>query len=193
VAAGDACTRGLSASGRWLAVTFIHGGYKHGGHKRGSQPPATAAPATPAPRVQWSPTLSRQSLVHGGWWPRSIDPYAELPGLIQAVDDRLLAVTSVMLGIHGWDSRPRQIRVADRTIRLSWFTTQPDALLTVMCAEKYRVDLLVIPSATSPAVAEAAMELATQAANTIPAPKILAEAAETVARESADAAENGDA
>ncbi|MEQ7125282.1 DUF5994 family protein [Actinopolymorpha sp. B11F2] len=174
-------------------MTFIHGGYKHGGQKRGGQHPAAASPAPPAPRVQWSPTLSRQSLVHGGWWPRSIDPYAELPGLILAVDDRLLAVTSVMLGINGWDSRPRQIRVADRTIRLSWFTTQPDALLTVMCAEKYRVDLLVIPSATSPAVAEAAMNLATQAANTTPAPKILAEAAAAVARDAADPADGGEA
>ncbi|MGH3490975.1 MAG: DUF5994 family protein, partial [Actinopolymorphaceae bacterium] len=142
----------------WAGVTFIHGGHKHGGHR--SAPPP---PEPPTPRVQWGPTLSRRAPVQGAWWPRSIDPYAELPGLILAVDDRLLSVTSVVLGIHGWESRPRQVRVADRTIRLNWFTTQPDALVTVMCGERNRVDLLVIPSATSPGVAEAAMDLAIQA------------------------------
>jgi hypothetical protein len=161
-------------------VTFIHGGHKHGGHR--SAPPP---PEPPTPRVQWGPTLSRRAPVQGAWWPRSIDPYAELPGLILAVDDRLLSVTSVVLGIHGWESRPRQVRVADRTIRLNWFTTQPDALVTVMCGERNRVDLLVIPSATSPGVAEAAMDLAIQATNTTPAAKILAEATEGVASSAA--------
>jgi Family of unknown function (DUF5994) len=124
-------------------------------------------------RLRLEPTLSRRTLLDGGWWPRSTDPVAELPGLILALDDRRGCVTRVMLGPAGWDSQPRRLGVAGRVVRLGWFTTQPAGLLTAICANRERVDLLVVPPDTGAADARAAMALAARAANTIHAPDIL--------------------
>src|SRR6266508_3620412 len=125
------------------------------------------------PRLRMEPTGSRRTLLDGGWWPRSTDPVAELPGLILALDDRRGRVTRVMLGPAGWDSQPSRLGVAGRVVRLGWFTTQPAGLLTAICATGERVDLLVVPPDTGAADARAAMALAAQPANTIHAPDIL--------------------
>jgi hypothetical protein len=129
--------------------------------------------APSVPRLRLEPTLSRNTLLDGGWWPRSTNPVAELPGLILALDDRRGRVTRVMLGPAGWDSHPRRLGVAGRVVRLGWFTTQPIGLLTALCGNRDRVDLLVIPPDTGVVTAQAAMTLAARAANTIHAPDIL--------------------
>src|SRR5690242_17603895 len=49
------------------------------------------APTTP--RLRLESTGTRRSLLDGGWWPRSSDPVAELPGLILAIDARRGPVT----------------------------------------------------------------------------------------------------
>jgi hypothetical protein len=133
----------------------------------------TSNSAPSVPRLRLEPTLSRNTLLDGGWWPRSTDPVAELPGLILALDDRLGRVTRVMLGPAGWDSHPRRLGVAGRVVRLGWFTTLPVNLLTAICANRDRVDLLVVPPNTGVVTAQAAMALAARAANTIHAPDIL--------------------
>ncbi|WP_020577886.1 DUF5994 family protein [Actinopolymorpha alba] len=138
----------------------------------------TRAPAPLAPRLRWGPSLSRSAVLHGAWWPRSTDPIEELPGLILAIDDRRGGpVTCIMLGLSGWDARPPRLRVAGRLIRLGWFTTQPSNLLTASWDNRYNIELLVVPSATNVPLAEAAMALAADAANTVPAPDILTTAA----------------
>lgn len=35
------------------------------------------------PRLRIEPTGSRRTFLDGGWWPRSTDPLAELPGLVR--------------------------------------------------------------------------------------------------------------
>jgi hypothetical protein len=129
--------------------------------------------ATSVPRLVLRPKLSRRTLLDGGWWPRSTDPLAELPGLILALDDRRGPVRDLILGGTGWDSRPRRLGVAGRVVRLGWFTAQPLGLLTAICANGDRVDLLVVPPHTGSATAEAAMALAGEPTNTIHAPDIL--------------------
>ena len=42
----------------------------------------------PQPRLRLQPDRSARTLLDGGWWPRSADPAAELPGLILALDER---------------------------------------------------------------------------------------------------------
>src|SRR5215211_2308503 len=103
------------------------------------------------PRLRLEPTLSRNTLLDGGRG----------------------RVTRVMLGTAGWDSRPRRLGVAGRVVRLGWFTTLPVGLLTAICANGDRVDLLVVPPNTGVVTAQAAMALAARAANTIHAPDIL--------------------
>jgi hypothetical protein len=134
------------------------------------------------PRLRLEPTCSPGTLLDGGWWPRSADPVAELPGLILAIDHRNGRITGVMLGAADWEGRPRRLRVddpsdyslaADRVVRLSWFDTMPAGLLTATCAGGSRIDLLIIPAHTSPAAAEAAMELAAHPDNCLHTPDLL--------------------
>jgi len=124
-------------------------------------------------RLRLGPASARRMLLDGGWWPRSADPVAELPGLIRAIDDRCGRVTRLMLGPAGWDSQPRWLGGAGRAVPLDWFPGQPAGLLTAFCGGD-RVDLLVVPAGTAEADAIRAMDLAAQAVDLIRVPDILA-------------------
>ncbi|MGI5171686.1 DUF5994 family protein [Spirillospora sp. CA-253888] len=142
-------------------------------------PPSAPRLYLPPPRPEGSPRAS----LDGGWWPRSTDPVAELPGLVLALqahgsaDDRR-RVAHIMLRVADWDSRPRKLRIdgpADsRVVRLSWFDTLPAGLLTAIYADGRRVDLLTVPPATERAVAWAGLELAAHTANHLHTPELLA-------------------
>jgi Family of unknown function (DUF5994) len=134
---------------------------------------AFASSGSSAPRLRLGPALSHRTLLDGGWWPRSADPAAELPGLISAIDDRRGRVTRVMLGPAGWDSQPRWLGGAGRAVPLDWFPGQPAGLLTAFCDDNH-VDLLVVPPGTAEADAVGAMDLAAQAVDLIRVPDILA-------------------
>jgi uncharacterized protein DUF5994 len=66
-----------------------------------------------------------------------------------------------------------QLQVEGRVIRLGWFTSMPSGLLTAICRDNDRVDLLVIPPTTDAAAAEAAIALAADATNVLRTPQIL--------------------
>lgn len=134
---------------------------------------APASPAPSAPRLRLAAVPSQGTLLDGGWWPRSADPAAELPGLIAAIEYRCGQVTRLMLGPAGWDSQPRRLSAAGRVVKIGWFTGQPTGLLTALCGSN-RVDLLVIPPGTAETDAWTAMDLAAHAANRIHTPDILA-------------------
>ena len=144
----------------------------------------TAISPTPPsiPRLRLQPDRSGRTLLDGGWWPRSADPAAELPGLILALDERhgpANPITRIMLGMAGWDpDRPRRLRVdgpaGRRVVRLGWFAGQPAGLLTATSAGGRRSDLLTVPPHTSEQAASAAMEQAAQAGNRNHTPALLA-------------------
>lgn len=133
---------------------------------------ATTPPSTP--RLRLEPTGTRRFLLDGGWWPRSGDPLAELPGLVLAIDALRGPVTRLVLSASGWDSQPRRLQVADRVLRLGYFTSQPASLLTALCDNGDRVDLLIVAPDTEPAVADAAMLTAATTGNRVHAEHILA-------------------
>ncbi|MEJ3742869.1 DUF5994 family protein [Actinomycetes bacterium KLBMP 9797] len=112
------------------------------------------------PRLRMEPTGSRRALLDGAWWPRSTDPVAELPGLILAIDTLRGPVSRLILAAEGWDSHPRRLGVSGRVLRLGYFGSQPVSLLTAICANNERVDLLVVPPHTAGHIAEAAMIMA---------------------------------
>lgn len=132
---------------------------------------STAAPTVP--RIHLQPTLSHHTLLDGGWWPRTTDPIAELPGLILALDRLRGPVTHVMLAAAEWDSHPRRLGIAHRVVRLGWFTSQPRGLLTATTGNGKRVDLLVVPPTTPATAAATAMATAAYATNTVHTPHIL--------------------
>jgi Family of unknown function (DUF5994) len=132
---------------------------------------ATTPPSTA--RLRLEPTGSRRFLLDGGWWPRSTDPVAELPGLVLALDRLRGPVTRLLLSPAGWDSRPRRMQVADRVLRLGYFTSQPVSLLTALCDNGDRVDLLIVAPDTDPGLADAAMITAATTGNLVHAQDIL--------------------
>jgi len=133
-----------------------------------------AQPELVLPRLVLGPTGSPLSLFDGGWWPRTTDPHAELPGLVLAVDHLHGAVRRLALSADGWSNHPRQIQVGGRTIRLGFFASQPTVLLTALCGNGARVDLLVVPPGTTRPDAEIAMAAAAAKTNQIPVQRIIA-------------------
>jgi hypothetical protein len=130
-----------------------------------------SAPSTP--RLRMEPTGSRRTLLDGGWWPRSTDPVAELPGLVLAIDRLRGPVTRLVLSADGWSDHPRRLGVAGRILRLGYFTSQPISLLTALCDNGDRVDLLVVSPDTAGGTADAAMVLAATTSNLVHAQQIL--------------------
>lgn len=130
-------------------------------------------PSTPRLRLQ--PGTGHE-LLDGGWWPRSTDPVAELPGLILVIDALHGPISRVMVHSNDWDSRPRRLAVGGRLVRIGYFTSQPAGLLTAVSGRAgARVDLAVVPPATDPETAETAMTLAATHGNRIHAQDIVSQ------------------
>jgi hypothetical protein len=115
----------------------------------------------------------------GAWWPRSADPVADLPGLVLALQTHgpphdQLPITHVMMRAADWDRHPRRLLVDGpddtRVVQLSWFRNLPAGLLTAIYADGRRLNLLTVPASTDPAAAEAALEMAADRADLLPAP-----------------------
>jgi hypothetical protein len=149
------------------------------GMRTAAEREAAVSPVPPAgPRLLLQQDHAGPGPLDGGWWPRSADAAAELPGLILALDKLHGRISRVMLGTAGWNaSRPGRLRVGEdgrRVVRLGWFASMPAGLLTAICATGERTDLVTIPPDAGQQVAAAAMQQAAQAGNRERAPAILA-------------------
>ena len=138
------------------------------------------SPALPAGlRLRMQPDRSGRGLFDGGWWPRTTDPAAELPGLVHALDQRHGRITRVLLGTADWDgSKPRRMaigsRPGSRVVKIGWFDSMPVGLLTAISVSGERTDLLTIPPRASEEAASSAMGQAAKAGNREHSPAILA-------------------
>jgi hypothetical protein len=137
----------------------------------------TRPPALPGLRLQLDPTMAGTGAVDGGWWPRSRDPDAELPGLIAGLGASLGPVTRVALNLDAWDSAPRRVAVDGRRVRVGWFRQMDAHTVGVTRAAQDRVVLLVVPPQATTAAAGIAMAMAADAANSAGPADILATAA----------------
>lgn len=132
-------------------------------------------PSTPStPRVCLVRVRAGQAVLDGGWWPRSGDPVAELPGLVLALGERYGPIRQMMLNIHTWDSHPRRLAVGTRVVRLGWLVSVDPALAIASTESGDQLDLLVVPPQTVEASARSAMARAADPADTTRAPDILA-------------------
>jgi hypothetical protein len=133
------------------------------------------SPAPPSPpRLLLARTRVGQAVLDGGWWPRSWDPVAELPGLVLALADRYGRIRLVMLNSAAWDSRFRRLAAGTGVVRMGWFATLDSALLIATTDRGDQLDLLVVPPRTAAAAAERAMTTAADPTNVMRAPDILA-------------------
>ena len=143
-----------------------------------SSSPTTASPtrptAPPGLRVQLDPTMAGSAAVDGGWWPRSQDPDAELPGLIAGLDASIGRITRVALNLDAWDTAPRHVAVDGRRVRVGWFRHMDAHTIGVTRAGQSRVALLVVPPRATTAAAGSAMAMAADAANSAGPADILA-------------------
>ncbi|MFI7210904.1 DUF5994 family protein [Micromonospora maritima] len=135
----------------------------------------TSGSALSSPRLVLAPVRAR-AVLDGGWWPRSWDPAAELPGLVLALSERHGRIRHLMLNLRTWDSRFRRLPVGPDVVRIGWFDTLDPALLVATTARDVQVDLLVVPPGTPRAAAEWAMATAADPASLRRAPDILASA-----------------
>jgi hypothetical protein len=133
-----------------------------------------AAPPSSPPRLHLAPVRAGRAVLDGGWWPRSWDPVAELPGLILDLDASFGPIHQVLLNIDAWDRRFRRLAVGSRVVRMGWFTSLDPALLIATTERGDQIDLLVVPPGAAPATARAAMARAADPADTTHAPAILA-------------------
>jgi hypothetical protein len=134
---------------------------------------ASSPSAPTTPRLLLDRTGAMNTLLDGAWWPHSTDPVAELPGLVLAIDGLRAPVTRLILRGTDWTDHPRLLGVDGRVIRIGYFASQPVSLLTAICGQRGRVDLLIVPPDTPRQSAEAAMKLTVAAGNQVHAQDIL--------------------
>ncbi|MEV4410430.1 DUF5994 family protein [Catellatospora sp. NPDC049609] len=126
-----------------------------------------------AQRLRLQHTRGGAGLLDGGWWPYSADPAEELPGLVMAIDEIHGPVVGLSLGDAGWHPQPAELHVGGRRIGIDYHASQPASLLTALCADGQRVDLLVVAPQTSWDLAAKAMLQAAQTGNRVAAPHIM--------------------
>ncbi|CAL9450902.1 hypothetical protein SUDANB121_02454 [Nocardiopsis dassonvillei] len=129
-------------------------------------PPAVSETPPSDPRLRLNPVHHHGAVLDGGWWPRSGDPVAELPGLILAIDDRRGPVQLVELGVTGWFHRPGLLSVAGRAVHLSWSLEMPPDLVVTVGGNGVRTRLLVVPPGAAAFAAWSALDLAILSADT---------------------------
>jgi Family of unknown function (DUF5994) len=150
----------------------------------------TIAPTPPStPRLRMQPGNDGRTLLDGGWWPRSRDPVAELPGLVLAIDTLHGPVTRLILAASGWNNQPRRLGINGRVVRLGYYSSQPANLLTALCDNGQRVDLLVVPADTDVDTADTAMILAATTTNLVHAQHIMRTVSTATTRAGDDRAE----
>jgi Family of unknown function (DUF5994) len=103
--------------------------------------------------------------VDGGWWPRSRDLAAELPGLVAVLAVRLGRIERVSYHLADWGPTVGKISCAGGVVRLVGYRAQHADTVDVLAAGQ-RVTLLVVPPETSPQTAHAALMAAGHRGNT---------------------------
>jgi hypothetical protein len=127
-----------------------------------------------SPRLVLAPARGQRAVLDGGWWPRSWDPEAELPGLVLALSARYGTIRQLMLNSVTWDSRFSRLAVGDGVVRVGWFNSVDPAVAIATTYTGDQIDLLVVPPRTAPAPADKAMREAADPANRTRARAILA-------------------
>ncbi|MFD7610090.1 DUF5994 family protein [Streptomyces sp. NPDC059828] len=124
------------------------------------------------PRLVLEPTMSREGVFDGAWWPRSHHVLAELPDLITALGAHLGRIIRIGLDTSAWDGVPRSVVVNGVMVRVNWFAGS-DATISVTRGFQDHFLLLVVPPGTAPDTAASAMTGASATGNHTPAAELL--------------------
>ncbi|WP_137988402.1 DUF5994 family protein [Streptomyces vilmorinianum] len=119
----------------------------------------TLAPPLSA-RLSLTPKTTLAGLLDGAWWPRSSDLTAELPPLVDTLEQRYGRITRVMVNPTRWPVVPHKVPATGHTVHVGWFTEQDPDKMILLSYTVGRCDLLVIPPETEPAAAARLMTAA---------------------------------
>lgn len=149
----------------------------------GPPAPTLATTAAQAPvdgaRLSLVPATAPQGSLGGGWWPRSRDASAELPGLIAELSARVGRVSRVAVQAEAFGNIPHKLTVGGRNVRVAWFRYMNINTVLLTMADRDDLVLLVVPPLAPPAAAAQALRAAA-GPGAGPAAAILAAAGITV-------------
>ena len=112
-------------------------------------------------RLSLTPPTSAPGLLDGAWWPRSRDLLREIPTLTDALDACWGRITRVVVNPAHWPVIPRKVPVTGHIVHVGWFAAEQDPNKLILLSYTVgRLDLLVIPPETEPAVAARLMAAA---------------------------------
>ena len=127
-------------------------------------------------RLSLDLATARRAGINGGWWPRSRDAAAELPGLITELSTRAGPVSRVALQVSAFGKIPHQLTVGGRRVRVAWFRYMNTHTAILTMADRDDVTLLVVPPEANPVAAAEALRLAASGRHPGPPEAILAAA-----------------
>ena len=117
------------------------------------------------PRLRLKPKAPTTGWVDGGWWPRSRDLAAELPGLLSVLAVRMGRIERVSYHLGEWGPTPHKISCGGGVVRLEGYRSQ-HANTVDLLAPGQRVTLLVVAPETSAPTAHAVLMAAGCRGNT---------------------------
>ena len=136
------------------------------GAPRGRQALTHTTTAAPAPldaaRLSLVLATARHAGLGGGWWPRSRDATAELPGLITELSARAGRVSRVALQVGAFDNIPHKLTIAGRKVHVAWFRYMNKDTVILTMANRDDLVLLVVPPLATPAAAATALRAASE-------------------------------
>ncbi|WP_234042436.1 DUF5994 family protein [Streptomyces marianii] len=125
---------------------------------------STTAPTSQA-RLALTPNTSLAGLLDGAWWPYSRDLTAELPPLVDALEERRGRITRITANPAPWPVASYKVPVGGYTVHVGWLTDQDRDTMMLLSHALGRCDLLVIPPETEPALAALLMAVASAPGN----------------------------
>jgi hypothetical protein len=117
---------------------------------------------------------SADRCIDGGWWPRSLDLLIELPALVAVLSRTGFSAHCVVYRLHTWHETPRRTTIGGLRINLAGHRKQAVATVAVIDRSgQKRLELLVVPPQTEPAVARRALDIASRDGDCDPAEDVL--------------------
>jgi hypothetical protein len=111
--------------------------------------------------------------VDGGWWPWTIDPETEFPGLITALSSWLGPAREIAYDADVWVTTARTLTVQSRPVRLTGSAGIPANTVQVTGLNQKTMCLLVVPPNTPGRAARAILRSAFGSATTATVADIL--------------------
>jgi len=127
------------------------------GRQATSHATTAARASTNGARLSLVPATAPRAGLGGGWWPRSRDATAELPGLIAELSTRAGRVSRVALQADAFDNIPHKLTVGGRKVHVAWFRYMNMNTVILTMAGRDDLVLLVVPPLAPPAAAARAL------------------------------------